>query len=84
MWSVYEGWRYMFGSEAFPAAMFGLLLFFVPKTPRYLVMIDQDQKAYSILEKVNGATKAKEILAEIKATSRKKQRNCLLTVWRLL
>ncbi len=67
MWSVYEGWRYMFGSEAFPAAMFGLLLFFVPKTPRYLVMIDQDQKAYSILEKVNGATKAKEILAEIKA-----------------
>ena len=72
MWSVYEGWRYMFGSEAFPAAMFGLLLFFVPKTPRYLVMIDQDQKAYSILEKVNGATKAKEILAEIKATSQEK------------
>ncbi|QUT76367.1 D-xylose-proton symporter [Bacteroides salyersiae] len=52
--------------------MFGLLLFFVPKTPRYLVMIDQDQKAYSILEKVNGATKAKEILAEIKATSQEK------------
>ncbi len=72
MWSVYEGWRYMFGSEAFPAAMFGLLLFFVPKTPRYLVMIDQDQKAYSILEKVNGAAKAKEILAEIKATSQEK------------
>ena len=71
-WLVYEGWRYMFGSEAFPAAMFGLLLFFVPKTPRYLVMIDQDQKAYSILEKVNGATKAKEILAEIKATSQEK------------
>ena len=72
MWTVYEGWRYMFGSEAFPAAMFGLLLFFVPKTPRYLVMIDQDQKAYSILEKVNGASKAKEILAEIKATSQEK------------
>ena len=72
MWTVQEGWRYMFGSEAFPAAFFGMLLFFVPKTPRYLVMIDQDQKAYSILEKVNGATKAKEILAEIKATSQEK------------
>ena len=66
MWSVQTGWRYMFGSEAFPAALFGFLLFFVPKTPRYLVL------AYSILEKVNGANKAKEILAEIKATSKEK------------
>ena len=38
MWTVTEGWRYMFGSEAFPAAFFGMLLFFVPKTPRYLVI----------------------------------------------
>ena len=72
MWTVTEGWRYMFGSAAYPAAFFGMLLFFVPKTPRYLVMIDQDQKAYSILKKVNGATKAQEILAEIKATSQEK------------
>ena len=71
MWSVQTGWRYMFGSEAFPAA-FGFLLFFVPKTPRYLVLVHQDEKAYSILEKVNGANKAKEILAEIKATSKEK------------
>ena len=68
MWSVQTGWRYMFGS----AALFGFLLFFVPKTPRYLVLIHQDEKAYSILEKVNGASKAKEILAEIKATSKEK------------
>ena len=72
MWSVQTGWRYMFGSEAFPAALFGFLLFFVPKTPRYLVLVHQDEKAYSILEKVNGANKAKEILAEIKATSKEK------------
>ena len=64
MWSVQTGWRYMFGSEAFPAALFGFLLFFVPKTPRYLVLVHQDEKAYSILEKVNGANKAKEILAD--------------------
>lgn len=30
---IYEGWRYMFGSEAFPGSHVGLLLFFVPKTP---------------------------------------------------
>ena len=72
MWTVYEGWRYMFGSEAFPAAFFGLLLFFVPKTPRYLVLIQQDGKAYSILEKINGKTKAQEILNDIKATAHEK------------
>ena len=72
MWTVYEGWRYMFGSEAFPAAFFGLLLFFVPKTPRYLVLIQQDEKAYSILEKINGKTKAQEILNDIKATAQEK------------
>ena len=29
---VSDGWRYMFVSEAVPAALFGILLFFVPKT----------------------------------------------------
>lgn len=72
MWTIQKGWRYMFGSEAFPAALFGLLLFFVPKTPRYLVLVRQDTKALSILEKINGRTKAKEILEEIKITSQEK------------
>lgn len=71
-WTISTGWRYMFGSEAFPAALFGFLLFFVPKTPRYLVMVHQDEKAYSILEKINGSAKAKEILSEIKATAKEK------------
>ena len=31
MWSVYEGWRYMFGSEAFPAALFGLFAVLRPQ-----------------------------------------------------
>ncbi len=72
MWTIQHGWRYMFGSEAFPAALFGFLLFFVPKTPRYLVMIQQEEKAYDILEKINGKLKAREILEDIKATSHEK------------
>ena len=72
MWTVQKGWRYMFGSEAIPAAAFGLLLFTVPKTPRYLVMIGQHQVALSILEKINGVNKAREILAEIRATATEK------------
>ena len=72
MWTVKEGWRYMFGSESYPAILFGILLFFVPKTPRYLVLIEQEEKAFSILEKINGQKKAKEILNDIKSTVHEK------------
>ena len=72
MWTVKEGWRYMFGSESFPAILFGILLFFVPKTPRYLVLIEQEEKPFSILEKINGQKKAKEILNDIKSTVHEK------------
>lgn len=59
-----------FGS--LPAAFFGLLLFLVPKTPRYLVLVQQEEKAYTILEKINGKKKAQEILNDIKATAQEK------------
>lgn len=77
MWTVYEGWRYMFVSEAFPAAVFGFLLFFVPKTPRYLVMKGEDEQAFKILAKVNGTSRARIILNEIKATSTEKTERLL-------
>jgi SP family xylose:H+ symportor-like MFS transporter len=71
-WTIATGWRYMFGSEACVAAVFGILLFFVPRTPRYLVLIGRNEQALSILTKVNEAGKAKEILRDIEATSSRK------------
>ncbi len=67
-WTISTGWRYMFGSEMFPAALFAILVCFVPETPRYLVMINKDAKALSILQKINGMAKASQILDEIKQT----------------
>jgi SP family xylose:H+ symportor-like MFS transporter len=67
-WTIQTGWRYMFGSEAVPAGLFTILICFVPETPRYLVMVKQDQKALSILSKINGSTKAQQILSDIKET----------------
>ena len=67
-WTVTTGWRYMFGSEAVPAGLFALLICFVPETPRYLVSIGQDQKALGILSKINGSSKAQQILLDIKNT----------------
>jgi MFS transporter, SP family, xylose:H+ symportor len=67
-WINTIGWRWMFLSEAIPAGLFGVLMLFVPETPRYLTLKGKDQEALGILAKVNGLEKAKEILAEIKGT----------------
>lgn len=68
-WINSVGWRYMFVSEAIPAGLFGVLLFFVPETPRYLALVHEDEKALSVLSKINGSKeKALSILNEIKGT----------------
>jgi len=46
------GWRWMFAAEAFPAALFFLLLLTVPESPRWLIGKEQTEKAKSILGKL--------------------------------
>jgi len=67
-WINTVGWRKMFTSEAIPAGLFGVLLFFVPETPRYLAIKNQDEKALQILTKINGTTQAKQIFSDIKSS----------------
>lgn len=68
-WINDVGWRYMFVSEAIPAAIFGFLLLAVPETPRFLVLSGHGEKALHVLKKVNSdENKAKSIYAEIKAS----------------
>lgn len=68
-WINAIGWRWMFASEAIPAFLFGVFLFFVPETPRYLAMVNRDDEAKKVLTKVIGSeSKAANILAEIKAS----------------
>ncbi|BCB02521.1 D-xylose transporter XylE [Bacillus sp. KH172YL63] len=65
-WINDVGWRYMFASEAIPALLFCVFLFFVPETPRYLSLKNKDDHALQILTKINGAAVAKSILSDIK------------------
>lgn len=67
-WINSIGWRYMFFSEAIPAAIFGILLFFVPETPRYLALTNRNEEALRVLSKINGRERAKEIMIDIKGT----------------
>lgn len=71
-WTIQTGWRYMFGSEAFVAAMFAILVCFVPESPRYLVLKGRDKAALAILDKINGSGKGHQILRNIAATVEQK------------
>ncbi|WP_298486214.1 D-xylose transporter XylE [uncultured Maribacter sp.] len=64
-WLNEVGWRWMFASEVIPAGLFLGLLFFVPDTPRSLMLKNKPEKALDVLIKVNGETEGKRILAEI-------------------
>jgi sugar porter (SP) family MFS transporter len=60
-----ESWRFMLGVEAIPALIFFFLLFRVPKSPRYLVKIDQPEEAKMVL-KMAGEPDVEAAIAEIK------------------
>jgi SP family xylose:H+ symportor-like MFS transporter len=62
----------MFLSGAIPAGLFLILLFFVPETPRYLVMKGKDDRALKVLNKISGSDNAPAILQEIKGTIHEK------------
>ncbi len=66
-WTIQTGWRYMFGSEAYVALLFAVLVCFVPESPRFLALTGRDSKALAVLTRINGS-KAAEILREINST----------------
>ncbi len=66
LWLNETGWRWMFASEAIPAGLFLIMLFFVPETPRYLVLRNREQEALQTITRLNGHNKNHELLQEIK------------------
>jgi len=67
-WNITEGWRWMFASGAIPSALFILLLFFVPESPRWLVEAGQKGNARNILTRIGGDSFAGTELASIEET----------------
>lgn len=53
-----EVWRGMLGMEAVPAILFFVTLFFIPESPRWLVVRGDDKKALLILNRIFGQEKA--------------------------
>ncbi|MBP3511535.1 MAG: sugar porter family MFS transporter [Prevotella sp.] len=54
-WNGQTGWRWMFWAEAFPAAAFLVLSFFIPESPRWQMVHAQEDKALATLTHIGGA-----------------------------
>ena len=63
---VLDVWRGMFGFEMIPSALFILLLFFIPESPRWLIKNNKPEKGLSILTKISGTELAEKEFKEIK------------------
>ncbi len=59
------GWRRMFWSELIPSGLFLILLFFVPKSPRWLALKGRNEESIRILTKLLGPEEANKEHLEI-------------------
>ena len=65
---ITEVWRGMLGMETLPAILFFIIIFFIPESPRWLIVRGKELKAINILEKIyNSITEAKSQLKETKS-----------------
>ena len=61
-----EAWRGMLGSETLPALLFFFIIFFIPESPKWLILKGKMDKASSVLNKIY--THQQEVEQEISVT----------------
>ncbi len=67
-WLTTTGWRLMFLSEVAPASLLLALIFFIPRSPRWLMMKGREAEAEGIIKKINPGSNIKQELSDIKAS----------------
>ena len=63
-----HNWRWMLGLETLPAVLYFFGLFFVPESPRWLLLKGQEEEGREILARAVGEAEAREELDEIRAS----------------
>jgi sugar porter (SP) family MFS transporter len=61
-----EAWRGMLGMEAVPAVVFLAVLFFIPESPRWLIVKGKESSASVILQRIYGKDQAAVEIANVK------------------
>lgn len=63
-----NAWRWMLGIEALPAILYFFLLFFVPRSPRWLLLKGKTEEARVVLTQLHGAEQANQEIEAIQHT----------------
>ena len=64
-WNAEYGWRWMFGSGALPAAIFVLLIFTIPESPRWLIKVGRDAEARKVLGGIFSQEESERMIREV-------------------
>jgi sugar porter (SP) family MFS transporter len=76
-------WRWMLGLETLPAVVYFVGLFFVPESPRWLMLRSRSDEATAILTRAVGEAEAQAELEEIRASLAKDAGKAKGSVWEL-
>ncbi|KAB8164886.1 sugar porter family MFS transporter [Lysobacter maris] len=68
LWGGHEAWRWMFWMEIAPAALFLVLLLFIPESPRFLVVKARKPQALAVLTRLYGSVAGAAKFDEIEAS----------------
>jgi len=79
--NVQNGWRWMFWSELIPSAAFLILLFFVPKSPRWLMLKGLKSDSFRVLTRIHGAEIAETEMKEIEKSILKDKSKIKLNIF---
>jgi SP family sugar porter-like MFS transporter len=68
-WNGQMAWRWMFWAAAVPSVAFLVLAFFIPESPRWLVLKARNAEASSVLSRIGGMEYAQAELAAVTAAN---------------
>lgn len=66
-WNVVYGWRWMFTAISLPASLFFLASWWIPESPRWLLLRDKEEQATRILARIGGDSYAAAEVRSIRA-----------------
>ncbi|NXL28807.1 GTR12 protein, partial [Glaucidium brasilianum] len=80
--SISHGWKYMFGLVIPLGALQAVAMYFLPPSPRFLVMKNNDEAARKVLEKLRETSDATKELSVIKSSLKDEHQYSFLDLFR--
>ena len=79
---LHGSWRWMFLAGVIPSLLFGALLFFIPRSPRWLMKIKREHEAREVIAKVNPGANVEDLILSIQDSLHEEARNKNISVFR--